>query len=147
MICKICNKKIDDNSKYCHFCGEAVQNNDQKVSEENLDKSLTENKINKKIIFGAKYSRLTYWIISIILLFIGSFFLGIGNTLVSSNAFQAAKVSYFISFIIDLIWINTLSNRIRDYGNNPWLSLFALLPLVNLILGFYYGIKNKKINL
>jgi hypothetical protein len=42
---------------------------------------------------------------------------------------------------VTLIWINVLANRIRDFGGNPWLALFAIFPLVNSIFTLYYGIK------
>jgi uncharacterized membrane protein YhaH (DUF805 family) len=47
----------------------------------------------------------------------------------------------------NIIWINVLANRIRDYGSTPWIALFALILLVNIILGIYYGVKksNNKI--
>ena len=99
-------------------------------------------------MFGVKYSRLKFWIISfsllIILVFVNFFaklFADIGQ---NTNAIFL----YGISLVISLSWINTLANRIRDYGSNPWLALWALLPLVNIVLAFYYGIvktKNKEI--
>jgi succinate dehydrogenase hydrophobic anchor subunit len=57
-------------------------------------------------------------------------------------------VLYIIIFIISLLWLNTLANRIRQYGSNPWVALWALIPFVNIVLGLYYGIvkgKNKEI--
>jgi flagellar FliL protein len=142
MICESCNKEIENDSKFCTYCGYEIKENEYgDVKKDSL--SINE-KSNKKIIFGAKYSRLIYWIISIILFFISSFFFGVGNQLERENAIGAAAISFGISFLISLIWINTLSNRIRDYGGNPWFALFALIPLMNLILGIYYGIENKK---
>ena len=91
-------------------------------------------------MFGARYSRLKFWIVSI-------FFLiptGIMNTLAS--AFESAEkynesiFMYALVAILSLVWINTLANRIRDYGSNPWLSAIALLPLANIVMTLYFGI-------
>ena len=46
--------------------------------------------------------------------------------------------------LLSSIWINTLANRIRDYGGNPWNALWSLVPLVNIGLAFYYGIVKEK---
>lgn len=95
-------------------------------------------------MFGAKYSRKKYWIILISLL-IPIIFLKIMATLAESkedsNSVMIIAVGYFI---IAFIQLNTLANRIRDYGSNPWLSLLALIPLVNIVVSFYYGIVRYK---
>lgn len=98
-------------------------------------------------MFGAKYSRAKFWIISIILLFPALFI----NMLIKATESKMAadttmeEVSepimlYLVLIAISLVWINTLANRIRDYGGNPWLSLLGFLPLVNIVMAFYYGI-------
>jgi len=58
--------------------------------------------------------------------------------------FDTAAILQFIALVIDIIWTNTLANRIRDYGSNPWISLFSLIPLVNVGLALYYGIVKYK---
>ena len=95
-------------------------------------------------MFEEKYSRLKFWIISISLLIPAI----IANTIarVSENP-ETDDISMFFNIavlILSAIWINTLANRIRDFGSNPWLSLWALIPLVNVVFAFYYGIVNKK---
>jgi len=100
-------------------------------------------------MFGAKYSRLKFWIISICLLFITSFINGMGGIFegVADNGAQNIALGlYILVTIFSLIWVNTLANRIRDYGSNPWIALFGIIPIVNIILALYYGIANKKIN-
>lgn len=92
-------------------------------------------------MFGAKYSRLAFWIWSIILLIplsvFGTFFMATEMSADSTNLnlFFNCLVS-----IIGIIWMNALANRIRDYGSNPWLALWTLVPLVNVGMAFYYGI-------
>jgi len=90
-------------------------------------------------MFGKKYSRLKFWIISIVLLIIGSFIKGMERIFVNIDQ-NISLFFYCFVLLIIITWLNTLANRIRDYGGNPWHSLFALIPLVNMILAFYYGI-------
>lgn len=40
--------------------------------------------------------------------------------------------------------MNVLANRIRDYGSNPWIAAFAMIPLANIGLALYYGIVQYK---
>lgn len=100
-------------------------------------------------MFGAKYSRLTFWIWSIILLILNIPLTILSNAPLGSTEDVNLGTILLILFIFSLpliIWFNTLANRIRDYGSNPWLSLWALVPLVNIGLALYYGIvqyKNK----
>lgn len=102
-------------------------------------------------MFGAKYSRLTFWIWSIILLILNIPLTILSNAPLGSTEDVNLGTILLILFIFSLpsiIWLNTLANRIRDYGSNPWLSLWALVPLVNIGLALYYGIvkyKNKPI--
>jgi hypothetical protein len=51
-----------------------------------------------------------------------------------------------LGFIIMLIWINTLANRIRDYGSNPKYAWWSLIPFVNIGMALYYGIVPYKKN-
>ena len=95
-------------------------------------------------MFGAKYIRLKFWIISVCLLISFVMINFFAKTMENLVEYKTATFLYSIMFIIFLLWINTLANRIRDYGNNPWISLFALLPLVNVFLALYYGILKSK---
>ena len=97
-------------------------------------------------MFGAKYSRSKFWIISIIL-FIVDVFLGIFiRVLEHSNEYQSQAMGlYIITLVIAIVWMNTLANRIRDYDSNPYIALWAIIPLINIILALYYGsVKSKK---
>ena len=99
-------------------------------------------------MFGAKYSRLKFWIISIVLLIPTTILNIFAQYFESREQNDNAMVLYIIIFIISLLWLNTLANRIRQYGSNPWVALWALIPFVNIVLGLYYGIvkgKNKEI--
>ena len=95
-------------------------------------------------MFGAKYRRLKFWIISICLLIPLSIIKVFVKAFESSGDENSVLILYTIISIISLIWINTLANRIRDYGSDPWISLFALIPLVNIGLALYYGIAKSK---
>lgn len=91
-------------------------------------------------MFGAKYSRLRFWIISMCLFVMIAFLNLFAKAIESGESPDDALVFYVIIFTLSLIWLNTLANRIRDYGSNPWYALFALIPLVNFGLALYYGI-------
>ena len=98
-------------------------------------------------MFGAKYSRLKFWIWSIILLIPFSLLSDFVKTMETSTELAASNLIFRGLFLlVIIIWMNSLANRIRDYGSNPWISLFALIPLVNIGLALYYGFdKYKKI--
>jgi len=95
-------------------------------------------------MFGAKYNRLKFWIISICLLIPITFAKVFAYVFENNGNDENTLVAYSIVFIIGLIWINTLANRIRDYGSNPWIALFGIIPLVNIGLALYYGIAKSK---
>lgn len=92
-------------------------------------------------MFGGEYSRTKFWALSI-LSFVIFVFLNIPAkvyTKISGNEIGEAIVGVLLVFTL----INILANRIRDYGSNPWLSLWALLPLVGLVQALYFGIRHK----
>lgn len=97
-------------------------------------------------MFEAKYSRLKFWIISTVLLIPYLFLKGIATILSGSDTAYDFRFTMMIIILL-IIWLNTLANRIRDYGSSPWNALFALIPLVNLGMALYYGIaKGQQIN-
>jgi hypothetical protein len=96
-------------------------------------------------MFGAKYSRAKFWMISTPLLFLAAFTNGFGKIFASiEGAENPTLFIYLAGILITLTWINTLANRIRDYGSNPWLSFLVLIPLVNIGMALYYGIVQYK---
>ena len=96
-------------------------------------------------MFGKRYSRLKFWIISVCLFIPDSILITFAKAYEKVENNDTSLILYLLIMVISVLWINTLANRIRDYGSNPWISLFALIPLVNILLGFYYGlIKYKK---
>ena len=95
-------------------------------------------------MFGAKYSRLKYWVISLILFVIFAIITSFGRFYADNGEYDIAIKYNIISMIVSLMWINTLANRIRDYRGNPWFALFSLIPIVNLALGLYYGFTKYK---
>lgn len=100
-------------------------------------------------MFGTKYSRLTFWIWSVILIIPFSLFSTFSRATASDSELANSSLIFSgLVFIVILMWINALANRIRDYGSNPWIAVFSLIPLVNIGLALYYGIvkyKNKPI--
>lgn len=100
-------------------------------------------------MFGAKYSRLTFWIWSVILIIPFHLFSTFSRATASDSELANSSLIFSgLVFIVILMWINALANRIRDYGSNPWIAVFSLIPLANIGLALYYGIvkyKNKPI--
>lgn len=95
-------------------------------------------------MLDAKYSRLKFWIISIILLIPTTILNNFARLFERAGQNENSTVLYILVLLFCLLWINTLANRIRDYGSNPWFSLFGLIPIVNIVLGLYYGIAKTK---
>lgn len=91
-------------------------------------------------MFGANYSRTMFWIVTLTAILVGVFFLAMAKEF-SGNDILVMLISKLVLFFV---LINTLANRIRDYGSNPWLALWALLPLVGLVQALYFGIRHKK---
>jgi uncharacterized membrane protein YhaH (DUF805 family) len=96
-------------------------------------------------VFGAKYSRLKFWIISIIILTFLSQYISIAKSInMGFSYYEDAEAtlvgSYIFIVLFTLIYINTLANRIRDYGGKPWYALWSLVPFVNIAMLFYYGL-------
>ena len=78
-------------------------------------------------MFGAKYSRLKFWIWSIILLIPFSLLSVFVKATETSTELAASNLIFRGLFLlVIIIWMNSLANRIRDYGSNPWISLFVL---------------------
>ena len=96
-------------------------------------------------MFEKRYSRLKFWIISIVLLFSIAPILVLNKVFENAGKIDELMISGSIGILICIIWINTLANRIRDYGDNPWISLFALIPLANIGLALFYGIAKSNI--
>lgn len=96
-------------------------------------------------MFSNKYKRKKYWLISISLFLTALTINLFGNIAKSYGLYLISSLSYSFVFILFIIWINTLANRIRDYGLSPWLALFALFPFLNFIVGLYFGIKKEKL--
>lgn len=122
-----------------------IDEKEEIIETKNLKEIESENVVKTR---GTKYSRTKFWVISIILLIISAFIFGVSRMLENINDLTGATIGYSIVTILQLIWVYALSNRVRDYGNNPWIALLGLLPLLNVIFGLYYGIvktKNKEI--
>ena len=86
-------------------------------------------------MFGAEYSRMKFWLINIPVIFVGLFFVGIAKSIGEEG------VHSITSLILLVILIHILANRIRGFGSNPWLALWAILPFVGMFQAFYYGCK------
>lgn len=116
--------------------------------------------INIKTGIGTTYSRKKYWIWSIVLLLVLTLGAVIFQTIelftqagleldsTEANTFISLAVAVASGLAILLptaLWLNALVNRIRDYGGNPWMAMWAAIPLINIILGLYCGIAKHKL--
>ena len=75
-----------------------------------------------------------FWLLSLTIFLIGAFVLTVTRAV-------SEEVNAIASLIIMVLLIHVLANRIREFGSNPWLALWAILPFVGLIQAFYYGCK------
>ena len=99
-------------------------------------------------MFGAKYSRLKFWIWHIVL----SILVGILSVILDAanrGSIDSSNPVVFLAFLGCVLFImldlNVIANRIRDYGDNPWNALLVFIPLVDIGVILYYGIvKHKK---
>ena len=92
-------------------------------------------------MFKAEYSRMKFWIISMCLILPFSLGTSLSRALMeSAETYSIGRALAFVALATTCIWLNTLANRIRSHGSNPWISLLALIPLVNILLALYYGI-------
>jgi len=87
-------------------------------------------------IYKAKYSRRKFWVWSAILFILFLFMRAIKQDPNHDNLHLRLGI---MAILIMGMWISILANRIRDYGSNPYIALWALVPLINVILPFYYG--------
>jgi len=93
-------------------------------------------------MFGKKYNRLNFWRISILLMIPLMILNGLAQGAELNG--EPSDVFHLLIILILAIWINTLANRIRDYGDNPIYALWSLIPFVNIGLALYYGIIKEK---
>jgi len=86
-------------------------------------------------MFGAEYSRMKFWLLSIPIFLVGSIVMELTRAVAGDGAGAIPSLVFLV------ILTHVLANRIRGFGSNPWLALWALLPLVGLFQAFYYGCK------
>ena len=91
-------------------------------------------------MFGAKYGRAKFWVTSLSTMLITWIpFLSL------ARLFRSEDLKLIIMLAMQVVLMNILANRIRDYGSSPWLALWSLLPFVGLIQALYFGIRYKKL--
>ena len=79
MICEKCNNQIDDDSKFCPFCGHKIEKNREEVeiykSEENISNNIKKDLLSKdeelEINTNSKLKSIVFRIIAIILAYFG----------------------------------------------------------------------------
>jgi hypothetical protein len=123
MICENCNKEIEQDSKFCSFCGYKIENiEDKKEDTANLKESISnnletklnntdENKNPKKSIL----KEVIYRIIGVVIAYLG---------------FVAVKV-----------WLVTKG---ISFGEFTLLGLFVFLAIYKIIVGYTLNIKSSK---
>ncbi|MGJ0344897.1 zinc ribbon domain-containing protein [Aliarcobacter cryaerophilus] len=138
MICEKCTKTIDDDSKFCSFCGNKIETkeleneitniteiktledkNEEAVYKKDLDKTINKplnNEIDKKsTALNSKFKSIGFRIIAIIFAYFG---------------FVAIKV-----------WSGTKG---VSYGEVTLLSLFVFLAIYKIVVGYSLNIKSSK---
>lgn len=111
--------------------------------------------INKNTSIGTRYSRLKYWLWSITMMVIFIPMIIISKlieymdeqkltSVVEKSDITSMLLAAAFLMLPSYIWLNALVNRIRDYGSNPWIALWTIIPFVNILMGLYYGIAKSK---
>ena len=85
-------------------------------------------------MFGAKYSRMKFWLLNLPVFLFGSLVLATAR--IVSEGFHSVA-----ALVLLVILAHILANRIRGFGSNPWLALWAIIPFVGIFQAFYYGCK------
>ena len=67
------------------------------------------------------------------------------NIFKNSGNTELILIIFSVGTLVYATWMNTLANRIRDYGDNPWIALFSIIPLANIGLALFYGIAKSNI--
>ena len=123
MICEKCNNQIDDDSKFCPFCGHKIEKNREEVeiykSEENISNNIKKDLLSKdeelEINTNSKLKSIVFRIIAIILAYFG---------------FMAVE-----------IW---LVGKGISFGETTLTSMFVFLAIYKIVVGYSLKIKSSK---
>lgn len=159
MVCNKCDNEIDDDSKFCSFCGKRVEKKEETINqiEQNVelikvDENISNNQIKninktnnttfREFFFSCDGSigikefffRGVLPLAMLLIFSLTSFFItkAIGET----NGFFK-----FLNLIIVIFWIsiyalvfNITVKRLHDVNINGWWAILSLIPLLNFIL-------------
>ena len=163
MICEKCNKNIDDDSKFCSFCGNKIEKKVEEVyidklkqnisdeielsKNEELKDSGEDEKNLKSMGFYDFYFNYKGSIGRKEFFFRGFLPLTIIELLLSISIFITVNLSVYNSFynilkyllitffiIVFIIISNIIIKRLNDMNTKPWFFIFNLIPFVNVIL-------------
>lgn len=101
-------------------------------------------------MFGAKYSRLKFWLMYLITAIPFLAVIGFLNAAEQRHYGGMEGLEPFVGYaivaklLLFVFLMNYLANRIRAYGSNPHLAWLSLFPLVGTFQAFYYGFKKSK---
>ena len=99
--------------------------------------------LKKYFSFHGRAKRSEYWAV----FFISSIFLLFSSLISDYENFNILIFFLVVIFNISAIWLGiaTAVRRLRDAGINMWFLLLNLVPIVNVIVGIYWGcVKSKK---
>lgn len=147
MVCNKCNQNIEDDSKFCSFCGNKIENNTNEIEVDQKDTNLKDEVTQTKMGFYDFYlnhkgsiGRKEFFFRGFLPLSIINFVLLIGTKITSylefyNNSYGFLQyVLFFISFFAFVIISNVTIKRLHDTNSKSWLFLLNLIPLINIIL-------------
>lgn len=120
MICKNCQKEINENAKFCNFCGYQ-----QKI---------------KKTLFSGRMNRRNYflgYIVLTLILFLPWTILVLVSTIfgIDYQNSVATSITLMVIYLIYIVYSLSFSiKRAHDLGHSGWIILAYIVPVVNLIL-------------
>lgn len=171
MNCKKCNNEIDNDSKFCTYCGEKVEIKNNLLNEFN---TIETNQVNEKtfdteneILNNKKTTTLREFYfssdesigkkefffrgflpVSCLVILSLILFKALNSSDIVKDFEPIAYIFYlFMCLFIFISMINISIKRLHDTNNNAWWSLLNLIPFLNLLLLLFLIIMPSKKNI
>lgn len=150
MICEKCDNNIDDDSKFCSFCGNKIENNTNKIEVVQKEANLKDEETQKKMGFYDFYlnykgsiGRKEFFFRGFLPLAIINLLLLIAMKITSNLEFYhnfygfLKYVTFILSLFIFVIISNITIKRIHDINSKSWFFILNAVPFLNIFLLLY----------
>ncbi len=147
MVCNKCNQNIEDDSKFCSFCGNKIENNTNEIEVDQKDTNLKEEVTQTKMGFYDFYlnhkgsiGRQEFFFRGFLPLSIINLILLIGikissSLIIYSNFYKFLTFGlWVISIFIFVIISNITVKRLHDMNSKSWFFIWNLVPFINIIV-------------